>query len=73
MASKLKSDHYLNFAPFILLMSFIQQKCLIVNLFLFVIKIYNREIENITSEASYQFDLCIFSKQEMKHLKVLEF
>ena len=50
MTSKLKSNHYLNFVPFVLLMSFVSQRHFIVNLFLYVIKLYNRATKNMTSE-----------------------
>ena len=37
----LTQQHYLNFVPFVLLMNFVSQKHSIVNLFLYVIKLYN--------------------------------
>ena len=40
----------LEFVPFVLLMSFVSQKHLIVNLLLYVIKLYNRATKNMTSE-----------------------
>ena len=46
-------------------MSFISQKYLIVCLFLYVIKIYNRAIKNMTSEIYVLNYVIIYKKSEI--------